>query len=131
MEGSMGQATPSFVVSEDVTQSPSGQLVSTGPQDPQKPLCYPQEGSQAPVIWPVASQGLSPTKWRQFRDAIKAGGQSAGFSPMLAAQLGGVSDFMPKRPYPQAGRPSLISWLQVSEVKLGFRATKPLGRLRR
>ena len=124
-------SAPSCVFFEDVTQSPSGLLVSTSPQDPQKPLCYPQEGSQAPVIWPLASQGLSPTDWRQFRDAIKASGQSAGFSPMLAAPLGGVSDLMPIRPYPQPGRPSLISWLQVSEVKPGLRATKPLGRLRR
>lgn len=36
-------------------------LASTSSQDPPKPLCYPQEGRQAPVIWPVASQGLSPT----------------------------------------------------------------------
>lgn len=64
--------------------------------------------------------------WYQFRDAIKAGGQSAGFSPMLAAQLSGVNDLMPIKLYQQPGRPRLISWLQVSEAKLGLRATEPM-----
>lgn len=75
------------------------------------------------ACWPARVS--VPLKQRQFRDAIKA-----GLSPMLAAHLRGVSDLMPTKLYPQPGRPSLISWLQVSEVKLGLRATKLPERLR-
>ena len=60
----------------------------------------------------------------------KGSGQSAGFSPMPAAQLSGVNDLMTIKLYPQPGRPSLTSWLQVSEAKLSLRATEPLGRLK-
>lgn len=104
-------SVPSFAVCEDVTEPQWAVMASNH--------CATHRRAARPL------RSVTP-KWYQFRDAIKAGGQSAGFSPMLAAQLSGVNDLMPIKLYQQPGRPRLISWLQVSEAKLGLRATEPM-----